>query len=159
MDQYSPSSSQPWFAGGLRFKCTGCGQCCTGSSRSVYVSKTDIERLARFFDIPAGRLVRRYTRLSKGRRVLNDGPSGEACVFLKDNACTVYEGRPTQCRTYPWWLRNIQDRESWQEAAAFCEGIDHPSAAIVPAEEIFEQCRLDEENEANQAPGNPKNVR
>lgn len=116
----------------------------------MYLSQLDLERLAGFFDMPVGRFVRRYTRLIKGRRVLNDAPSGRECVFLKDNACSVYEARPTQCRTYPWWLRNLQDEDSWREAAAFCEGIDHPAATVVPAEEILAQCRIDEENETSQ---------
>ncbi len=148
MEENGTLSKEPWFAGGLRFHCTGCGKCCTGSSRSVYLSQLDLERLARFFEMPVGRFVRRYTRIVKGRRILIDAPSGRECVFLKDNACSVYAARPTQCRTYPWWLRNLQDEESWLEAAAFCEGIDHPAASVVPAEEIIEQCRIDAENEA-----------
>jgi uncharacterized protein len=137
-----------WFAGGLRFKCTGCGKCCTGASGSVYLSTIDLERLARFFHLPVGGFVRRYTRLIKGRRALLNAPDSHDCVFLANKTCTVYEARPTQCRAYPWWLGNIHDPQSWEEAAAVCEGINHPTASIVPASEILEQCRLDLENES-----------
>ena len=143
------TTEDPWFAAGLRFQCTGCGKCCTGASGSVYLSPADIERLARFLGLAPGRFVRRYTRLHRGRRVLIDSPDVADCVFLKDRACSVYEGRPAQCRTYPWWLANIQDKESWGEAAALCEGIDHPDAPLVPAGEILEQARLDQENESD----------
>jgi Fe-S-cluster containining protein len=139
----------PWFAAGLRFKCTSCGSCCTGTSGSVDLSIADLERLARFLHLPIGGFVRRYTRLAKGRRILADAPASNDCIFLRDKTCTVYAARPTQCRTYPWWLTNIQDPESWQEAAAVCEGIDHPNAPLVPASEILAQARLDQENEAN----------
>ena len=136
-----------WFGAGLRFKCTGCGACCTGSSGAVYVSKADVERLATHLRLPVGTFVRRYTRMSKGRRVLIDSTGSGDCIFLRNRACSVYDARPTQCRTYPWWLRNMRDRQSWDEAAASCEGIDHPSAPQVPSLEILEQSRLDLENE------------
>jgi len=142
------SSREPWFAAGLRFTCTQCGNCCSGSSGSVYLSQADIARLAAHFEVAPGRFVRRYTHLVRGRRVLNDQASSSDCVFLRDNLCTVYEARPTQCRTYPWWLRNIRDPESWQAAAAFCEGIDHPTAPLIPATEILAQARLDQQNES-----------
>ena len=138
---------EPWFATGLRFTCTQCGQCCTGSAGSVWVSQADIKRLAAFLDIPPGRFVRRYTRMVNGERILIDNAPSTDCVFLRDRTCTVYEGRPTQCRTYPWWLQNIQDEQSWREAADVCEGINHATAFLVPLAEIVEQVTLDQENE------------
>ena len=140
-------AAEPWFATGLRFTCTQCGQCCTGSTGSVWVSQADIKRLAAFLDIPPGRFVRRYTRMVKGERILIDNAPSTDCVFLRDRTCTVYEGRPTQCRTYPWWLQNIQDEQSWREAADVCEGINHATAFLVPLAEIVEQVTLDQENE------------
>ncbi len=140
---------EPWFATGLRFTCTQCGQCCTGSAGSVWVSQADIKRLAAFLDIPPGRFVRRYTRMVNGERILIDNAPSTDCVFLRDRTCTVYEGRPTQCRTYPWWLQNIQDEQSWREAADVCEGINHATAFFVPLAEIVEQVTLDQENEAS----------
>jgi uncharacterized protein len=142
------SQAERWFEAGLRFKCTGCGKCCTGSSGSVFLSPTDLERLATFFHLSAGAFARRYTRVIKRRRALIDRPTSHDCVFLADKTCTVYEARPTQCRTYPWWLGNIRDQQSWQEAAKFCEGIDHPGAPVIPLSEILDQCRLDSENDS-----------
>jgi Fe-S-cluster containining protein len=138
----------PWFAGGLRFKCTECGKCCTGSSGSVYLTQEDIRRLAAHLQMPPGRFVRLYTRVDKGHRALADAESTADCVFLRNKTCTVYEARPTQCRTYPYWLVNIQDPESWRGAAAVCEGIDHPDAPLVPLSHIVEQVLLDQENES-----------
>ena len=143
----SATSGQPWFKDGLRFRCTECGECCTGSSGAVFVSKADLERLAGHLRLPVGTFVRRYTRISKGRRVLADGTGSRDCVFLKDKKCSVYEARPTQCRTYPWWLRNLRDPQDWEEAARVCEGINHPTAPLVSPAEILDQCRTDEEND------------
>jgi uncharacterized protein len=145
----SELSGEPWYEGGLRFKCTGCGACCTGSSGSVYLSSLDLERLASFLQLRPGTFARRYTRLIKGYRVLIDKPDSHDCIFLTDKTCSVYDARPTQCRTYPWWIGNIRDRQSWAEAAETCEGIDHPSAPLVPASEILQECLVDLENESN----------
>ena len=143
------SSDEPWFVGGLRFKCTGCGKCCTGPSGSVNLSQVDLERLANFLHQPVGTFVRKYTRTTKGPRVLIDRADSHDCVFLIDKTCTVYEARPTQCRTYPWWLSNTHDRQSWDETAGQCEGINYPGAPIISPSEILEQCRIDAENDAN----------
>jgi Fe-S-cluster containining protein len=137
-----------WLSDGLRFQCTGCGKCCSGASGTVLLSQPDLERLAAHLGMQAGRFVRQYTRSVNGRRILNNAAGSSDCVFLKDRTCNVYDARPTQCRAYPWWLTNIRDEQSWQEAAAFCEGITHPAAPVVPATEVLAQCQLDLENEA-----------
>ena len=148
-DSSGPALDEHWFAAGLRFRCTGCGKCCTGSSGSVYLSQTDLERLANLFRLTVGAFARKYTRVRKGQRVLIDGAASRDCVFLTAGSCSVYEARPTQCRTYPWWLSNIRDQASWEEAAKACEGINHPSAPLVSSTEIFEQSRMDQENESS----------
>ena len=49
---------------------------------------------------------------------------GHDCVFLRDGVrCEVYEARPIQCRTFPFWPRNLKTPEAWHEAARECEGI------------------------------------
>ena len=140
-------SEERWFAGGLRFKCTECGKCCTGSSGSVYVSQPDLIRLAAFFRQPVGAFVRAYTYVRHGRRALSDRRHSSECVFLSGKTCSVYEARPTQCRTFPWWVSNLHDRESWQGAAQSCEGIDHPGGKVISLSEILEQVTLEADNE------------
>jgi uncharacterized protein len=142
-------ASETWFADGLRFKCTGCGKCCTGASGSVYVSQHDLEQLAGFLKQPIGAFVKAYTRNANGRRALIDRRHSSDCIFLDGKLCTVYDARPTQCRTYPWWFSNLQDAETWEETRQVCEGVDHPSAHVIPASEILEQCWEDADNEGN----------
>ena len=137
----------PWFGEGLRFKCTGCGDCCTGPSGAVYLSEHDVERLSSHLQISRDEFVRRYTQWSDSELALADKPSSSECVFLSGTACSVYEARPTQCRTYPYWLTNILTEEDWQYAASVCEGINHPEAQLIAPEEIFEQCRAELERE------------
>jgi Fe-S-cluster containining protein len=137
---------------GLRFKCTGCGGCCTGSPGYVYLSKTDLTRLAAHLRISEEECVRRYCRLVEGQIALTEMPGNYDCVFLQGKRCSVYEARPIQCRTFPWWIDNLRTPEEWLEAKQRCEGIDHPDAPLVPPHVIEEACALHLDNQTDVAP-------
>jgi len=138
MDPIIPQT--PWFEDGLRFKCTGCGKCCTGSPGYVFLSDTDLEKLSAHFALPLEEFTRKYTRLVDGQYALLDRKGSEDCIFLENNRCNVYESRPVQCKTFPWWIHNLREPEDWVEAGERCEGINHPEAPIVPSLQIQEQC-------------------
>ena len=59
-------------------------------------------------------------------------------MFLDGARCSVYEARPTQCRTWPFWPENMTPR-SWTSIARFCPGVG--KGTIVPAERIVEILR------------------
>ena len=40
------AAEQPWYAEGLKFTCTQCGNCCTGGPGFVWISREEIRRLA-----------------------------------------------------------------------------------------------------------------
>ena len=130
---------KPWFHPGLRFKCTGCGQCCTGSPGYVYLSEPDIEALSAHLSISIEEFQKKYTRLVDNSYALLEDSQNYDCVFLKDNKCSVYEARPVQCRTFPWWLNHLRDVADWKEAGKRCEGINHPDAPLVPSLHIEQQ--------------------
>ncbi|MEC7840381.1 MAG: YkgJ family cysteine cluster protein [Chlamydiota bacterium] len=130
------TESQPWYQEGLRFKCTGCGQCCTGGPGAVWISQEEIELMAKHLNLAESEFIKTYTRLIDGKRSLIEDPVSYDCVFLKDNKCSLYSVRPKQCRTFPWWQQNLTSKKAWKEAAQWCEGINHPEAPIVPSSEI-----------------------
>jgi Fe-S-cluster containining protein len=132
--------SEPWFKDGLRFKCTGCGACCTGSPGYVFVSPSDLKALISHFKMPEEEFYKIYIRMVDGQPALIDRPGSHDCVFLEKEKCSVYESRPIQCRTFPWWIHTIQTPENWKEAGVRCEGIEHPDAPIIPAIDIATQC-------------------
>jgi len=125
-----------WYKDGLRFKCTGCGQCCTGSPGYVWLEDEEIKALAEHLQVSIEVFVKRYTRRIGNRLSLKEHPKNYDCVFLKDRKCLVYSARPTQCRTYPWWPENLATRQAWEEEKQRCEGIDHPDAPIVDLNDI-----------------------
>lgn len=133
----------PWYAQGLRFECTGCGQCCTGAPGYVWVNEEEIQTLADFLQLSKEEFSRSYLRQVKGKTSLIELPKTYDCIFLKDKKCQVYSVRPIQCRTYPWWSRNLKTEQAWQEAAQYCEGIQS-QAPVTPLEVIEKQRAIQE---------------
>jgi len=133
----SSEETLPWYKEGLRFKCTGCGGCCTGSPGYVWVSEEEIVRLSEFLKLSQEEFVRKYTHVLYGRISLKELPrSHYDCVFLEGKRCSVYSVRPKQCRTFPWWKDALSSPQAWQETAARCEGIDHADAPLISITEI-----------------------
>ena len=116
------SVDRPYFFDqGLHFTCQRCGRCCTGGSGVVQLTPGEIERLGLFLTMPKGTFVARYCRLVDGRLALKEKENGD-CI-LHDGGCTVYPVRPAQCRTFPFWLKNLRSEAAWQDAARDCPGI------------------------------------
>ena len=115
----------PWYRDGLRFDCTGCGTCCAGEPGTVAVSGEEIRAIAECLGEDAAQTTRLYVRVRGGRRVLYEWPDGD-CVFLEPESrgCRVYEARPRQCRTWPFWAQNLTGPRAWERAAEECPGCD-----------------------------------
>jgi uncharacterized protein len=126
----------PWYKDGLRFKCTECGQCCTGTPGYVWVSPSEATAMAEFLKIPVEEFIKKYTRRVGNRRSLKEHPKTYDCVFLKGKKCEIYGARPKQCRTFPWWPENLETPGHWEETAARCEGVNHPDAPLISLGEI-----------------------
>lgn len=135
----------PWYAEGLRFECTGCGQCCTGSPGYTWVNEEEIQSIAEFLKMTVEEFSQKYLRRVKGRFSLLEHPKTFDCVFLKDKKCQIYSVRPTQCRTYPWWPQNLKSEKDWHAAARFCEGIQ-AQAPLISCQAIEEQKAIQEES-------------
>ncbi len=113
----------PWFKDGLRFKCTQCGDCCTGAPGYVWVSPEEIAALAKHFGLSIEAFENQYVRQIGSRKSLIEFENGD-CVFFdgRSRKCTVYEFRPRQCRTWPFWDSNISTPETWKETCQACPG-------------------------------------
>ena len=131
----------PWFKDGLRFKCTQCGDCCTGAPGYVWVNKAEIEALAAKVGLETAEFERRYVRDVGVRKSLIEFPNGD-CVFFdgQTRKCQVYGARPRQCRTWPFWESNIRTEEAWQQTCAVCPGSGQ--GPLVPVEEVLKQARV-----------------
>lgn len=133
---------KPWYKKGLKFACTQCGQCCTGAPGYVWIDQQEIEAMAEFLKITVKEFIATYTRQVNGQLALKEFPKSYDCIFLRDKKCLVYGARPKQCKTFPFWPENLDSKESWEQTAKRCEGINHEHAPTISLEDI--QKRLKE---------------
>lgn len=117
------SGKDPWYKEGLRFKCTGCGKCCTGSPGYVWVNEEEIAAMALFLEISPSDFCKKYVRKAHNRLALIELKPNHDCVFLRDKKCLVYGARPTQCKTFPFWPEHLKSKEAWESVKNECEGI------------------------------------
>jgi len=88
--------------------------------------------MARLLGIDEAQFLERYTHETVVGRSLTErrGPHGYDCVFLDRTRvpgkalCQVYQARPMQCRTWPFWPENLQSRKAWDQAAQKCPGMN-----------------------------------
>ncbi len=141
--QAGAGSAEPWYAGGLRFACTQCGNCCTGGPGFVWLTYADMLRIAKFLDLPLDKFTGQYVRRLPEGFSLTERRNYD-CIFLRrENGkamCGIYPVRPTQCRTWPFWNQNLKSPHSWDLAAERCPGMKAAEGPVHALEHI-EACR------------------
>ncbi|MFA5073005.1 MAG: YkgJ family cysteine cluster protein [Nitrospirota bacterium] len=115
-------SKKQFYKEGLRFTCQGDGKCCLtrGKYGYVYLSFSDRKRLAKHFYMTTTEFTAAYTKKTDGLYELVY--TREDCPFLKENRCSVYPARPWQCRTWPFWPENMNEKTWEQEVLRDCPG-------------------------------------
>jgi Fe-S-cluster containining protein len=130
----------PWYREGLRFRCTQCGNCCTGAPGFVWITDDELARLAEFVGLRRDEFEQLYTRQVDERRSLIEKANND-CIFYDSAAgCTVYPARPAQCRTWPFWASNIKSPQAWERARQVCPGSGQ--GELIPAEEITRRMQV-----------------
>lgn len=112
----------PWYRDGLAFECTRCGACCTGAPGYVWVDAEEVARLAAFRGEAVDEFGRKFLRRVGENLSLTERPGGDCVFWDRSTGCTVYEARPVQCRTWPFWPENIDSPEAWDEVTRGCPG-------------------------------------
>ncbi len=120
--------SENFLSDGLQFECTRCGYCCRHEPGFVFLSKKDLESLLEYFSISRQDFIEKYCRIVDvgffKRLSLIEKPNND-CIFWQDGmGCSVYQARPFQCRSYPFWHAVVDSKESWEEEAGSCPGIN-----------------------------------
>jgi Fe-S-cluster containining protein len=130
----------PWFHEGLRFRCTQCGNCCTGAPGFVWINDEEIDALSEFHGEPREQIEQLYTRWLGPRRSLREKANGDCIFYDKSAGCTIYPVRPRQCRTWPFWESNVRTPEDWEETCQMCPGSGQ--GELIPAEEITRRLQV-----------------
>lgn len=132
--------STPWYQDGLNFTCTRCGKCCTGEPGFVWVDESEQKAIAARLEIPLDEFIERYTRVTKLRRTLIEKPNNDCIFFESDRGCTIYEDRPKQCRTWPFWESNLETKADWERTERLCPGSGE--GELIPVEEIVRRMKV-----------------
>jgi Fe-S-cluster containining protein len=104
----------------------------------VWVNQEEIDALAARLELPVDEFERKYVRRIGIRKSLVEFPNGD-CVFFDNErrTCGVYEQRPRQCRTWPFWESNVRTPEDWQRTCESCPGSG--KGKLYPVEEVLRQ--------------------
>jgi Fe-S-cluster containining protein len=160
------SPAEPWFADGLRFTCSQCGNCCSGPPGFVWISREEIARVAKHLGMSGPDVAEKYCRKVGGRFCLKERRDprhgGYDCIFIKElpaeqaksgkvaharRICSIYPVRPLQCRTWPFWTGNLASRAAWESASKRCPGMNQG--------ELFDSARIEKLRDAEDWPRDP----
>jgi Fe-S-cluster containining protein len=127
----------PFYTCGLKFSCKRCSACCRYDSGTVWLSEKDIEKLTARTQLQKTSFIKTYCRWvadGNGNEILSlKEKSNNDCIFW-DGGCTVYDQRPLQCITFPFWKDIVSSAGAWEIAASGCPGMN--TGKVHPAEEI-----------------------
>ena len=114
-----------WWSEGLSFSCVGCSRCCRGEPGAVWLDGSEGDRIAGFLGMSSEQFAEECTVEFAGRRSLREKKNYD-CMFLERNPdkCSIYGVRPAQCSLFPFWPSVMKSRESWDEYAARCPGMN-----------------------------------
>jgi Fe-S-cluster containining protein len=139
----------PWWKEGIRFECQGSGNCCSsrGEYGFVFLTLEDRRRIAKHLGISTTQFTKTYCQKYHGAYHLIEESGRVDCLFLKGKSCSIYQARPTQCRTWPFWPE-VMSAKAWKkEVVSFCPGVGKGN--IVSAKDIqknLDQQKLAEKN-------------
>lgn len=103
--------------------CAQCGaKCCSGERGYIWVNRAEIEAIACFLKMPTKRFMDEYLRKEGYKFSIKELKlkEGFVCAFLENHQCSIYEVRPKQCRTFPFW---DYFKTNIEEVKAECIGI------------------------------------
>jgi Fe-S-cluster containining protein len=129
--------SREFYDSGLQFECARCSRCCRHTPGYVFLSEIDLEKLAGAVGSGRQEFLRVYCRrVSFGiaNRISLKEKANLDCIFWENGGCSVYESRPLQCRSFPFWSACVSSPEEWGHHARQCPGMGkgtlHPKKEI-----------------------------
>lgn len=105
--------------------CETCaGNCCIGESGYIWVTQTEMKSMAEHLNMEEEAFINDYLLKIRYRFTLKELPyeGGFGCIFFDrtQKMCRIYEVRPSQCRTFPFW---DYFKDNIDEVVAECPGI------------------------------------
>ena len=121
------NEKKEFYQEGLHFECQRCSFCCGHSPGFVYLSERDLLTLCSHFKMKIQEFIDTYCRWAEyyyGSEVLALlEKKNYDCILWKDG-CSAYQARPVQCYTYPFWSWMVENKETWDDCAKDCPGMN-----------------------------------
>jgi hypothetical protein len=102
------------------FECRLCGACCNGFG-GTYVTKAEVQRIARYLELEVDVVVSKYITRSGTRMLVSQREDGY-CVFW-DKICTIHPVKPKMCKNWPFIESVLIDVQNWFLMASCCPGM------------------------------------
>jgi len=104
------------------FVCQKSGNCCRCPG-VVYATQPEISSMAKILDQSSIEFRQDYVVKRNGWDVIADTDHRPDCFLTITNTCSVYEGRPKACRTYPDWPEIWKSEERILKECQLCPGL------------------------------------
>jgi len=128
-----------FYSRGLRFSCKRCSTCCRFEPGFVFLSDKDVSALRAALKLGYDEFLALYCRWipaedGKSKLSLKDKSNYDCVFWAKEAGCRVYEARPLQCVSFPFWSSVLKNEDSWEMTARECPGMNqggfHSSESI-----------------------------
>jgi Fe-S-cluster containining protein len=105
------------------------------------VVKAEIEGLAAALGVDVTQFEQQFVRRVGRRKSLVELLNGDCVLFDRaTRRCRVYEQRPRQCRTWPFWRSNVETPAAWDETCRTCPGSGR--GPLVPSGQVDAQLAI-----------------
>ncbi len=97
--------------------CKSCeGNCCIGESGNIWINKIEIENLSKYLNISLYEIQFKFLEKRGYKYSIKEvqlSKNNYACIFfdLNKKQCSIYEARPMQCMTFPFWKYFKKNKE------------------------------------------------
>lgn len=105
--------------------CNTCkGNCCIGESGYIWISSQEINALAKKLNLDINELKAKYLDKISYKYSIKEiklEQNNYACCFfdMVKRQCSIYDVRPKQCRTFPFWdYFKKNEKEVYEECPA-----------------------------------------
>jgi len=131
-----------WEKESLHFECeSDCFKCCTKPG-IVYFDKSSIKNASKITKLSSTSFKKEFLKSYNGQWI-HEVEKGNPCAFLTHEGCAIHFGKPSQCKSYPFWRENMTSKSMWKFVGSFCPGIDSgPPIAVAAIRSFLEKFKL-----------------
>jgi len=107
----------------FHFNCHRCGNCCRIGHGHVWVKAEDVQVMADTKQMTSAAFVERFLYSKDSKLSVREEANGACSLLDSTNCCSVYDCRPEQCSSFPYWPQLSTQGPALDMASAYCPGI------------------------------------